>query len=121
MRITLNTLLYAVGLWAISPIYTLYFIRTLGASNGWLGLLGSISSLSTIFGFAFWKWLMERWGESKTLKRTIVFTSNHIEEFTVPALDGMIDIRVTPTFIPSQLGINDDPRELGVQLYLRHK
>ncbi len=97
MRITLNTLLYAVGLWAISPIYTLYFIRTLGASNGWLGLLGSISSLSTIFGFAFWKWLMERWGESKTLKRTIVLAGVY------PILVGLFP---SLTLIPFAVALN---------------
>jgi MFS family permease len=72
VRIAVNTLLHGLGLWAISPLYVLYYVRTLGASDTWLGLLGTVSSLSTIFGYIFWRWLMGRWGEAKTLKRTIV-------------------------------------------------
>lgn len=71
-RITMNTLLHGIGIWAAGPLYALYFVRELGASDAWLGLNGTLASLGTIFGYSFWRWLMSRWGEPVSLKRTIV-------------------------------------------------
>jgi MFS family permease len=50
----------------------LYFVRKLGASESWLGALGSITNLAAIFGYLFWQRVIRRWGELKTLQRTIV-------------------------------------------------
>ena len=71
-RIFINTLLHSIGLWAATPLYLLYFVRTLGASEAWLGLFGSVGGLSTIFGYLFWRRIIYRWGEPKTLQWTIV-------------------------------------------------
>lgn len=72
MRITTNTLLHGIGVWAAGPLYALYFVRELNASDAWLGLNGTLASLGTIAGYSFWRWLMTRWGEPVSLKRTIV-------------------------------------------------
>jgi MFS family permease len=72
MRIAVNTLLHGMGIWTASPLYVLYFVRDLGASDGWLGLQGTIASLATIAGFLFWRRQMRIWGESKTLKIAIL-------------------------------------------------
>lgn len=71
-RITLNTLFHGVGVWMAGPLYVLYFMRVLNASDAWLGLNGTIASIGTIVGYSLWRWLMARWGEPVCLKRTIV-------------------------------------------------
>jgi len=71
-QIVINTFLYGIGLWAATPLLLLYFVRTLGASESWLGVLGSVGSLTTIFGYILWRWTLTRWGETKILKWTIV-------------------------------------------------
>jgi MFS family permease len=71
-QITLNTFLYAVGMWAAGPLLLLYYVRTLGASDAWLGLLASVTNLSAIFGYLFWQRVIRRWGEGKTLRYTII-------------------------------------------------
>jgi hypothetical protein len=71
-QITLNTFLYAMGMWAAGPILLLYFLRTLGATERWLGLFTSVGAVSAIFGYLFWQRVIKRWGEAKTLKVTIV-------------------------------------------------
>jgi MFS family permease len=71
-RITRNTLLHGIGIWMAGPLYTLYYVRQLNASDAWLGLNGTIVSLGTIAGYSLWRWLMARWGEHISLKRTIV-------------------------------------------------
>ena len=71
-QITLNTFLYGTGLWAATPLLLLHFVRNLGATDRWLGELGAVSSLATIFGYIFWRQVIRRWGEPKTLRWTIV-------------------------------------------------
>jgi MFS family permease len=71
-RITTNTFLHSFGLWAAAPLYILYFVKTMNASDAWIGMLGTVASLGTILGYLLFRRLMPRWGESKTLMRTIV-------------------------------------------------
>jgi MFS family permease len=73
IRITGDTLLHGIGVWMVGPLYILHYMRDLGANEGWLGLNGTISTTATILGFAFWRWLMVRWGEPVTLKRAILW------------------------------------------------
>ena len=71
-RITINTMLHGFGVWMAAPLYTLYFVRQLDAPDSWLGLNGTIASIGTIIGYNLWRWLLNRWGEPVSLKRTIV-------------------------------------------------
>ena len=72
MRITLNTFMHGCGVWMAGPLYTLYFVRQLNASDAWLGLNGMAASIGTIAGYSLWRWLLARWGEPVSLKRTII-------------------------------------------------
>lgn len=71
-RIFVNTLLHSLGLWAAAPLYVLYYVRTLGATEAWLGTLGSVASLSAILGYVFWRRIINRQGEARVLQWTIV-------------------------------------------------
>lgn len=71
MAITRNTLLHGMGVWMAGPLYALYFVRELNASDAWLGLNGTVGCLGTIAGYSLWRWLMNRMGEPVTLKRTV--------------------------------------------------
>lgn len=88
-RITLNTLLYGCGMWMAGPLYTLYFVRQLNASDAWLGLNGTLGCLGTIAGYSLWRWLLSKWGEPVSLKRTIVLAGVY------PLLVGL-----TPNLVP---------------------
>lgn len=72
LRITTNTLMHGIGVWMAAPLYTLYFVRQLHASDAWLGLNGTVASLGTIAGYSLWRYLLSRWGEPLCLKRTII-------------------------------------------------
>lgn len=72
VRITANTLMHGIGIWMAGPLYALYFVRELNASDAWLGLNGTLASLGTIVGYSFWRWLMPRWSEPVSLRRMIV-------------------------------------------------
>lgn len=83
LRIMVNTLLHGFGIWMAAPLYALYFVRTLNASDAWLGLNGTLASIGTIAGFSLWRYLISRWGEPISLKRTIILLGIY------PALVGL--------------------------------
>lgn len=72
IRITRNTFMHGVGLWLASPIYILYYVKTLHADEAWIGLQGTILSAATLLGYTIWRTLLKKWGEPTVLKRTIV-------------------------------------------------
>lgn len=72
LAINRNTFLHGIGVWLASPLYVLYYVRVLDAPDSWLGLNGTVAAVGTIVGFSFWRWIMPRWGESQTLKWTIL-------------------------------------------------
>lgn len=72
VRITVNTFLTNVTIWMVGPIYILYYVRQLGATDGWIGLNGTLASLTPILGNVLWQRWVWRWGE-KHLLRWAVF------------------------------------------------
>lgn len=70
-RIFANSFIFSIGLWAAGPLFLLYFVRNLGASEAWLGAYGSIGNLATIFGYLFWRRLVARRGEANVLKYVV--------------------------------------------------
>ena len=71
-RIVRNTFLYAMGIWMAGPLYVLFYVRSLGADEAWIGLNGTVTGVATIFGFIFWRRWIKRLGEPLTLKATII-------------------------------------------------
>jgi Na+/melibiose symporter-like transporter len=128
-QITINTFLYGIGIWAATPLLLLYFVRTLGASEGWLGVFGSVGSLATIVGYLFWRRIIARWGEPKTLQWTIVgmglypLLAGSIPSLTailfVAALNGVITAGVTLSHFNTFLKvIPEDERHNYTALHL---
>ncbi len=72
IRITRNTLFHGIGLWLASPIYILYFVKSLNADNAWIGLQGTVLTAATNVGYTLWRSVIKRWGEPVTLTRTNV-------------------------------------------------
>ena len=71
-RIVRNTFLHAMGLWMAGPLYVLFYVRSLGAEEAWIGLNGTVAGVATIVGFMFWRRWVRRLGEPLSLKLMIV-------------------------------------------------
>ena len=71
-RIVADTFMHGSGIWMATPVYTLFFVRTLGADEAWVGLNGTVNGVAAIFSFMFWRWAIKKLGEHTTLKITIV-------------------------------------------------
>jgi MFS family permease len=71
-RIFINSFLFSVGLWAATPLFLIYPVRSLGATEAWLGAYGAVGNIATIFGYLFWRRVISRWGEPRVLKYTVL-------------------------------------------------
>jgi MFS family permease len=68
----LNSLLHNLALWLAGPLYVLYFVRQMGATDAWLGLYATVTSLSAIVGLLFWRMVAERLREPRTVRLTVL-------------------------------------------------
>lgn len=69
VNITINTLVFNVAFWMATPLQPIYFVRELGASDGWLGVWLALISGGQIIGNLVWPRLIERYGFSWVLLR----------------------------------------------------
>jgi len=77
VRITLNTLLFNLGAWLVGPLYILFFVRELGASDGWIGLNNTLANLGVIAGYALWRRLLRKWGYGRTLLVSVPLAASY--------------------------------------------
>ena len=53
--------MHGVGLWLASPLYILYYVRQLDASDAWIGLQATVLTATTIVGWLIWRRVSIRW------------------------------------------------------------
>jgi MFS family permease len=75
VNITTNTLVFNVALWMSVPLQPIYFVRELGAAEGWLGLWAGLVSGGAILGNLLWQRLIDRRGAAWTLPRATVLSA----------------------------------------------
>ena len=66
-RIIVNTLLYNLGEWMIGPLYVIFFVRQLGASDGWLGTRMTLAHVGVVVGYMIWRKIIQRIGETNAI------------------------------------------------------
>jgi MFS family permease len=76
-RIILNTLLFGFGEWLVSPLYIIFFLRHLNATDGWVGLNSTLANIGVIIGYALWQRIIYKWGDSRTLLVTIPLSASY--------------------------------------------
>lgn len=69
VNITINTLVFNLAFWMAVPLQPIYFVRVLGASDGWLGLWTTLVSAGTIGGNLLWERMIRRYGFGWALLR----------------------------------------------------
>jgi MFS family permease len=71
-RFMVNTLLLNVGMWMAGPLYVLYTVRQLAASDAWIGTSGTISSICSLVGWLAGRRLIASWGDTITHRRLVL-------------------------------------------------
>ncbi|NPV07163.1 MAG: MFS transporter [Anaerolineae bacterium] len=70
VRFLVNSLAGNAGAYLASPLYIIYYVRTLNASDGWIASATLAANLAAMVGFFVWRRLLPRLGEDKTLRAT---------------------------------------------------
>jgi len=70
-RIVIDTLAHGLGAWLVAPLYIIYYVKILHATDGWIGTFTALASLSAALGYYIWRRVITRWGEGWPLRVTI--------------------------------------------------
>jgi len=93
------TFVYNFAMSLPSPLYNIYFVRHLQATDGWIGLRTTISSLIPILAYRFWPRLVERWGDWAVLVLCVPLT------VFLPLGTGLFQTLTPQLFVVAWLGI----------------
>ncbi len=66
-KFTLSSFIFHWGLFFPVPLYTIYWVRVLQASEGWIGLFSMVGSATTIVFFPLWGRLTTRRGNMSAI------------------------------------------------------
>ncbi len=64
---SLSTFVFQLGIGMAAPLFSLYWVRDLGLSDGWVGLLATGASLASVAGYPLWGRLVARRGNREVL------------------------------------------------------
>ena len=70
VRFMLNSLAMDFGMWVTGPLFSIFYVKELGASDAWLGTSSALHSVCNIAGYALWRPIVRRYGETRMLKLT---------------------------------------------------
>ncbi len=73
-NMVLNSLIFSIPVWVGIPLQPIYFVRELGASDGWIGIWLALSSAGAIVGNLFWPRLIDRRGFGWVLLRAALLS-----------------------------------------------
>ncbi|HWQ16109.1 MAG TPA: MFS transporter [Roseiflexaceae bacterium] len=75
VNITVNTLVFNIALWMGTPLQPIYFVRELGASDGWMGIWLALMSGGALIGNLIWPRLIDRCGFGWVLLRATALSA----------------------------------------------
>lgn len=65
-----HTFVFNFGAWLLGPLYIIFFVNQLRATDGWVGLNTTLAQIGVIFGYILARRVMDRRGISWTLRLT---------------------------------------------------
>jgi predicted MFS family arabinose efflux permease len=101
-RLMVNSFLISLGSWFVGPLYIIFYVRQLGASDSWIGATATLSNLGVIVGYWLGRKLVKKLGENKgllvTLPTTVTwpFLVALVPNLTVILIGGFIQNVITP-------------------------
>jgi len=65
--IMFNTLVFNAGAWLVGPLYIIFFVRELGATDAWVGLNTTLANAAVIVGYILWRRWIRMLGNRRAL------------------------------------------------------
>ncbi|MBX3065358.1 MAG: MFS transporter [Anaerolineae bacterium] len=73
-RLLVNSLIYQIGLTIAAPLFNVYYINRLAATDGWIGINSAAASVGVIIGYLMWERLLRKRSFSWGLRMATTFT-----------------------------------------------
>ena len=67
-RYTAIRAVYNLGMSLAQPLYIIYFVRVLGASDAWLGFRLSVGNVAILLGYSIWPRIVDRYGDLRVMR-----------------------------------------------------
>ncbi len=67
LRIIINTFMFDFSAWMVGPLYIIFFVQNLNATDSWIGLHTSLAHIGVVVGYWIWRRIIYRIGEAKAL------------------------------------------------------
>jgi hypothetical protein len=77
VRIVVNTFVFNLGAWLVGPLYMIFFVKQLGASDGWVGLNTTMAHVGVIAGNVIWRRLVDRLGAGRALRTAVPMAASY--------------------------------------------
>ena len=75
LEYSVRQLIYIAGVRLALPLMPLYLVRTLGASDAWIGTIAMAQSIALLIGYLFWSRQRRAWGRAPVLLATMLVAS----------------------------------------------
>jgi MFS family permease len=113
-RLLVNKVLFDLGMIMSGPLFMVYYVRLLGAGEGWIGINSMLTSIGTVVGLAVWRRLLPRIGENRALRLAApAISSAAVLIPLVPNLTAILLANVLSCAIGSGAGLSLDMLYLG--------
>jgi len=66
-RLTVNTLAFNLGAWMVGPLYIIFYVQELGATDGWVGLHTTLIHIGIVIGYWLWRRINHGMGDMPAL------------------------------------------------------
>ena len=77
VRIVINTLVFNFGAWLVMPLYIIFFVKQLQATDGWIGLNSTLAQVGGIAGHLIWRRVIHRYGNGRTLRLAVPMAASY--------------------------------------------
>jgi Na+/melibiose symporter-like transporter len=77
VRIVINTLVFNLGAWLVMPLYIIFFVKQLEASDSWIGLNSTLAQIGGIAGHLLWRRVIQRYGNGQTLRLAVPMAASY--------------------------------------------
>ncbi len=77
VRIIINTFIFDLGAWLVGPLYMIFFINQLDASDGWVGLNTTMAHIGVIAGSFIWRRIIDRAGVERSLRLAVPMAAGY--------------------------------------------
>ncbi|MDF1514238.1 MAG: MFS transporter [Anaerolineae bacterium] len=77
VRMVINTLVFNLGAWFVMSLYTIFFVKELQASDGWVGLNTTLANIGVIAGNLLWRRIIAKVGDQRALLLSLPLSASY--------------------------------------------